>query len=350
MSRAALRADSPQVEFDPARLDAYLRDAMPGLSGTMRLRRIGGGQSNPTFFVDFLRRSMVLRKQPPGELLPSAHAVDREVRIMRALACTDVPVPKVLLFEPDRSVIGTPFYLMDKLEGRVFADCALPGVSPPERRAMVLAMAETMARVHRIDWKAVGLEGYGKPGSYFSRQIARWSRQWREGKVRDNHWLDQLIEWLPAHIPAGDATTICHGDFRMGNLMFHRSQPRVVAVLDWELSTLGHPLADVSYNALAWHTLPSEYGGILGLDREALGIPSEAEYLQHYQRVAGPAVAGGETIGTFHYAFSLFRFAVIFEGIAARARAGNANSANAEKVGNLGVALAKRAVDLIAAS
>ncbi|MES2258352.1 MAG: phosphotransferase family protein [Pseudomonadota bacterium] len=336
-----------RLEFDSARLETYLREAVPGLTGPMRLQRIGGGQSNPTFFVDFDNRSMVLRKQPPGQLLPSAHAVDREARIMQALAATDVPVPKIVLFETDRSIVGTPFYVMDTIKGRVFAEYALPDLSAGERRAMYLSMAETMAKLHRVDWQAIGLEGFGKPGNFFQRQVARWSRQWQDARVRDNPWLDQLIAWLPANIPGGEATTICHGDFRMGNLMFHPTEPRVIAVLDWELSTLGHPLADVAYNCLAWRTLPSEYGGILGLDHEALGIPSEADYLQHYQRFAGPDVAGGETVAIFHYVFSLFRFAVIFEGIAARAAAGNANADNAASVGHLGIALAKRAVALI---
>lgn len=335
------------LEFDPARLDSYLRNAVSGLSGPMRLRRIGGGQSNPTFFVDFDNRSMVLRKQPAGQLLPSAHAVDREARIMRALASTDVPVPTIVLFEEDRSIVGTPFYLMDTIKGRVFAEYALPEVSASERRAMYLSMAETMAKLHRVDWRAIGLEGFGKPGNFFQRQVARWSRQWQDARVRDNPWLDQLIAWLPANIPPGDATTICHGDLRMGNLMFHPTEPRVIAVLDWELSTLGHPLADVAYNCLAWHTLPSEYGGIFGLDLEMLGIPSESGYLEHYQRFVGLDAAGGETVSRFHYVFSLFRFAVIFEGIAARAAAGNANSDNAAAVGELGVALAKRAVSMI---
>jgi len=329
--------------FDPARLEAFLLQRLPGLTGPMRLSRIGGGQSNPTFFVDFHNRALVLRKQPLGDLLPSAHAVDREYRVMSALATTDVPVPTMVLYHAQKDVIGTPFYLMDKLEGRVFAEYALPGVTPEERRAMYLAMAETMARLHRVDWAASGLADFGKAGAYFSRQIARWSRQWQGSKTRENPFLERLIAWLPAHIPAGDETTIAHGDLRMGNLMFHPTEPRVIALLDWELSTLGHPLADVSYNSLAWKTLPSEYGGILGLDHAALGIPTQQEYLAHYAQHLGRPV----DVLPFHYAFSLFRFAVIFEGIAARAAAGNAVSDNAAQVGELGFALARRAVEQI---
>lgn len=338
--------DAPEnLEFDASTLDAYLRKSIAGLAGAMRLRRIGGGQSNPTFFVDFDNRALVLRKKPAGELLPSAHAVDREYRIMKTLATTDVPVPKMVLFEPDSGIVGTPFYVMEKLEGRVFPEYALPGVSPAERRAMYFSMVETMARLHAVDWAAVGLGDYGKPGNFFNRQVARWTKQWQASKTRENPYLDKLIVWLPDNIPAGDETTICHGDFRLGNLMFHPTEPRVIAVLDWELSTLGHPLADVSFNSLAWHTLPSEYGGILGLDHAALGIPEKQEYLARYYELTGRGEADRASL--FHYAFSLFRFAVIFEGIAARAAAGNAASENAAEVGRLGPALAKHAVDMI---
>ena len=335
------------LEFRVETLEAYLRAHIPGLSGPMRLSRIGGGQSNPTFFVDFDNRSFVLRKKPAGAILPSAHAVDREFRIQQALAATAVPVPTTVLFEPDPATVGTPFYVMDKLDGRVFAEYALPGVSPAERRDMYFSMAETMAQLHAVDWAAAGLADYGKPGNYFSRQIARWSRQWQDSKTRDNPDLDRLIAWLPAHIPPGDETTICHGDLRMGNLMFHPTEPRVIAVLDWELSTLGHPLADVTYNCLAWHTLPTEYGGIRGLDHVALGIPTEKEYLARYYAASGRGRGTDDTVAGFHYAFSLFRFAVIFEGIAARAAAGNAASDNAAEVGPLALAFARRAIEVI---
>ena len=336
------------LEFNAARLEAYLRSRIPGLSGKMRLNRIGGGQSNPTFFVDFDNRAMVLRKKPAGELLPSAHAVDREFRVMEALAATDVPVPAMVLFEPAPDTVGTPFYLMDKLEGRVFPEYAMPGVTPADRRAMYFSMVETLAKLHKVDWAGIGLSDFGKPGNFFSRQVARWSRQWLASKTRENPWIERLIIWLPEHIPASDETTICHGDFRLGNLMFHPTEPRVIAVLDWELSTLGHPLADLSFNTLAWHTLPSEYGGILGLDLAEQGIPEQQEYLAHYYALTQRGKDRQAEV--FHYAFSLFRFAVIFEGIAARAAAGNASSENAAEVGKLGAAFAKRAVDMIEAA
>ena len=331
--------------FDAGRLDAFLRGAVPGLAGTMRLARTGGGQSNPTFFVDYDTRALVMRKQPVGELLPSAHAVDREYRVMRALGPAGVPVPRVVLFHAGRDVVGTPFYLMEKLEGRVFAAHSLPGLAPAERGAMYRSMADTLATLHRVDPAAAGLADYGKPGNYFARQVARWSRQWEASRTRENPALDRLIAWLPGHIPEGDETVVCHGDFRIGNLMFDPVEPRVIAILDWELSTLGHPLADLGFNAMAWHTRPDEYGGLRGLDLDALGIPSLDDYVAHYLRAAGRQ----DGIVPFHVAFALFRFAVIFEGIAARAAAGNAASDDASEAGKLGPAFAKRAVELVGA-
>ncbi|CAG0968620.1 Putative aminoglycoside phosphotransferase [Burkholderiales bacterium] len=342
---AAAREVAGAAGFDAGRLDAFLREAVAGLGGAMRLARIGGGQSNPTFFVDYDDRALVLRKQPPGELLPSAHAVDREYRVMRALGPTDVPVPRTVLFHVGRDVVGTPFYLMEKLEGRVFAAHALPGIAPAERGAMYRSMAETLATLHRVDPAVVGLADYGKPGNYFARQAARWSRQWQASRTRDNPWLDRMIAWLPAHLPPGEEVAICHGDYRIGNLMFDARAPRVIAILDWELSTLGHPLADLGFNAMAWHTRPDEYGGLRGLDLEALGIPSLDDHVAHYLRSAGRA----DGIAPFHVAFALFRFAVIFEGIAARAAAGNAAADDAAEAGKLGPAFARRAVELVGA-
>lgn len=330
-------------DFDPSSLEAFLRDRVAGLRGPMRLERIGGGQSNPTWFLSFDNRELVLRKQPGGTLLPGAHAVDREARVMRALAGTELPVPTVTLFHADSDVVGTPFYVMERVSGRVFPDCALPGMVPAERRAIYLAMADAMARLHRVDWAATGLADFGRQGGYFSRQFARWSRQWEMSRTRENGDIEQLREWLPRHLPDESETTLCHGDFRLGNLMFHPSEPRVVAVLDWELSTLGHPLADVAFNCMAWRTLPGEYGGIRGLDRASLGIPSEDEYLRHYYRLTGRR----DGVTAFHFAFALFRMAVIFEGIAARAAAGNAASENAGEVGVLAAAFARRAMEFV---
>lgn len=330
--------------FDAGVLADWLRAQLPELKGEMRLQRIGGGQSNPTFFVSFDQGpELVLRKQPAGELLKSAHAVDREHRILSALHPTGFPVPKALLFCTDNAVVGTPFYVMERLHGRVMSDYALPEIAPRERRAYLVELAETLARLHAVDWRAIGLTDYGKPGNFFERQVARWTRQWQDSKTEDNADVERLIEWLPAHIPANDETTIAHGDFRLGNVMFHPSEPRIIAVLDWELSTLGHPLADAAYSSLPWLTAPDVFEGLRGKDLAALQLPSQAEYLDVYR-----AASGREAVQPFHHAFSLFRFAVILEGIKARARAGNASGSDAEAVGALSARFASAATELLA--
>ena len=335
----------PVQEFDPARLDAFLRGALPGLEGQPDLRRISGGQSNPTFFVTYANRRLVLRKKPAGEILPSAHAIDREARVLAALRDTGVPVPEVVLFHPDSDVVGTPFYVMERVEGRVFQTCDLPGAAREDRRAMYESYAEVMARLHDVDWRAAGLEGFGRPGDYFARQIARWTKQWEAARFRDIPDLARLAAWLHANLPPDDGTSaICHGDYRIGNLMFHPTEPRVVAVLDWELSTIGHPLADLGYSVMGWRSLPSEYGGIRGLDLNALGIPAEAEHVAHYYASRRTPAS---PLQPFHVAFALFRFAVIFEGIAARARAGTAAAADAAEVGELSIAFARHGVETI---
>ena len=329
--------------FNTARLDAYLKTRLPALSGPLRLERISGGQSNPTFFASFDNRALVLRKKPAGDLLPSAHAIDREFRVMRALSATQVPVPNCLFYEDDPAVIGTPFYVMDRLQGRVFPGYDLPGVAPADRRAMYASMAETMAKLHAVDWHAVGLDGFGRPGNFFARQITRWTRQYELSKAEPVPDIEHLIAWLPKNIPNGETTTICHGDFRLGNMMFHPTEPRVIAVLDWELSTIGDPLADLAFNAMAWRSRPEEYGGLLGLDLPALGIPGEEEYIASYFRAARPTPG----LWPFHFAFALFRFAVIFEGIAARVRAGTAAAHDAANTLTLSRAFAAHAVAAI---
>jgi aminoglycoside phosphotransferase (APT) family kinase protein len=252
----------------------------------------------------------------------------------------------MLHFCGDRSVIGTLFYVMEALDGRVIHDSSIPGVSPAGRAAMYDSMNDVLARLHQVDWQAVGLEGFGRPGNYFARQISRWTRQWHASKTREIPEIDQLIAWLPANLPAGDdETTIVHGDFRLGNLMFHPREPRVIAILDWELSTLGHPLADLAHNCLLWHATRAMYYGVEDLDQAALGIPAEADYVRRYCARTGRQ----DGITAFHLAFAMFRFAVIFEGIAQRARIGTAAAADAEKVGRLSVDYAERAYALIAA-
>ena len=332
------------LEFDPARLDAHLRARLPGLGGPMRIERVAGGQSNPTFFVTFDTCRLVLRKQPPGDLLPSAHAVDREFRVISALAGSGVPVPEALFFSDDRSIVGTPFYVMERLEGRVFHDCALPGCTPEERRALYRAMAETLALLHAVDPAARGLGDYGRPQGFYARQVRRWSDQWRRTRTREDAAIERLIAWLPANIPEDPRSGIAHGDYRIGNLMFHPTEPHVVGLLDWELSTLGQPLSDLAHSCIAWHSAPDQYGGLLGMDLRALGIPSQAEYEADYTDALernGVAALPGMT--GFHMAFALFRWSMIFEGIAARAQAGTASSTDAGAVGGLAAVFAERA-------
>ena len=340
-------AESSQCSggLDVRKLDGFLREILPDVEGDIAVERIPGGQSNPTFFVSYPNRRLVLRKQPAGNVLPSAHAIDREYRILGALTASAVPVPNVVAFCEDSQVLGTPFYLMDRLEGRVFSSCGLEGVTPDERRAMFLSMARTMAALHAIDWKALGLDDFGRPGNYFTRQIDRWARQWHATKSGDVPEMDVLLKWLSANRPSDMTTVICHGDFRIGNLMFHPTEPCVIGVLDWELSTLGHPLADVAYSALAWHLSTDEYMGMRGLPLNAMGIPTENEYLRAYYAASGRPLR----VEPFHYAFSLFRLAVIFEGIGARARQGNAASDTATDVAKLSVKFAQRAVQIIGA-
>jgi aminoglycoside phosphotransferase (APT) family kinase protein len=332
-------------EFDPAVLENYLRRQLDHPSGSsISLERISGGQSNPTFFVTLDDRRMVMRKKPPGEILPSAHAVDREYRVLTALGTTDFPVPPTILFCDDVSVVGTPFYLMERLEGRVFGDATLPNVSPKEREAMYFAMAETLAKLHDVDHVAIGLGDYGQPGNFFKRQIGRWTKQYNLARWRDLPDVERLIEWLPNNLPVDEETHICHGDFRMGNMFFHPTEPQIIAVLDWELSTLGEPMADLAYSSLCWVTYPEEYGGIRGLDHTTLGFPSRSRYVERY--FASRKTPTSQRLLPFHTVFSLFRLAVIFEGIAARARSGTAAAANAAEVGELSAVFARRAVEL----
>ncbi len=327
-------------EFDVAHLDRFLRQRIGGLDGPVRVERISGGQSNPTFFVTYANRRMVLRKKPAGAVLPSAHAVDREARVLTALAGTEIPVPRVLVFHAEPDVVGTPFYVMERVEGRVFGRCDLEGTAPADRRAMFMSYAETMAKLHDVDWRAVGLEDFGRPSGYFARQISRWGKQWKAAWFRDIPELVTLEAWLSDHLPPDDgAASICHGDFRMGNMMFHPTKPEIVAVLDWELSTIGHPLADLGFGVISWRSTPEEYGGLLGLDLAALDIPDEKAFLDRYYATRRTPAA---PLTPFHVAFAMFRFAVIFEGIAARARAGTAAGSDAAQVGDLSIAFARR--------
>lgn len=320
---------------------ASLRDYLSSqglLGGELVVAALSGGQSNPTFRLESGGRKLVLRKKPAGPLLASAHAIDREYRVMDALRDTGVPVPRMLAYCEDPAVLGTPFYLMEYLEGRVLLDQRLPGMTAQERRAMYLDMGRVLAALHRVDWRAAGLESYGKPGNYFARQIGRWSRQCAQVRVPLDPAMSRLMEWLPRNIPDDDATTIVHGDYRLDNLVFHADEPRVIGVLDWELSTLGHPLADLSYQCMSWHIPPSLWRGIGGEDLEGLGIPSEDEYVARYQAATGFDAAGH---WNFYLAYNLFRIAAILYGIAQRAIDGTATAEDARATGEKAGPLAR---------
>ncbi|HKM64226.1 MAG TPA: phosphotransferase [Acidisphaera sp.] len=316
----------PNHRFDEARLADYLRPLLPGFDGEVVVRQFQGGQSNPTYAIDASGHRYVLRKKPPGKLLPSAHAVEREYQVMAALRDTSVPVPAMRLLCEDSAVIGTPFFVMDHVEGRVLTDVRLPSVPEAGRVAYYEEMARTMAALHAVDPNAVGLGGFGKPGGYVARQIDRWSKQYLLSKTEDVPAMDRLMEWLPAHLPAEERTGIVHGDFRLGNMLFHPTEPRVVAVLDWELATLGHPLADLAYNCLYWQ-LPAHAGGIADLTTP--GLPSESEYVRMYERYSGHPVPD---LGYF-IVFSLFRWAAIAAGVYRRALDGNAADARGREAG-----------------
>ena len=315
---------------DVPRLLNYLRQQGLTRATDIQLTRLTGGQSNPTYVVATGNVNLVLRTKPAGDLVASAHAIDREYRVMKALQESAVPVPRMLAYCEDASILGKAFYLMEYVQGRVFIDQSLPGVSMQERGAMYTDMNRVIAQLHCVDYEAAGLADFGKPGNYFARQIARWTRQLGVSSIRVDPAMRALMEWLPEHIPEGDETTLVHGDFRLDNLVFHPSQPRVLAVLDWELSTLGHPLADFSYQCMAWHIPATLWRGVSGLDLKSLGIPEESAYIQEYEARTGRVA--GEHWG-FYIAYNLFRMAAILHGIGERALGGNATSADAYETG-----------------
>ena len=333
-------APAAELPFEASALEPWLRAHLPGFSGPLQIEKFPGGQSNPTYRLRTPQRDWVLRSKPgpAAKLLPSAHAIEREFRLMRALADTAVPVPRMELLCADEAVIGRAFYLMEYVPGRILWEQSLPGLDAAQRRAHYLEMNRVLAALHRVDVQAVGLADYGKPGNYFERQIARWSKQYQASVTQPIIEMERLIDWLPSHIPAlaRDDSRVCvvHGDFRLDNLVFHPEQPQVLAVLDWELSTLGHPLADFSYHCMAWHIEPGQFRGIAGLDLQALGIPSEREYIERYCASTGfyePEAL--QQNWNFFLAYNLFRLAAILQGIAKRVEAGTASSAQARQSG-----------------
>jgi len=315
--------------LDEGALTRWMQEYVEGFEGPLAIEQFKGGQSNPTYKLITPAQVYVLRRKPPGAILPGAHDVEREARILSALGTAGYPVARVHAVCADPNVLGSPFFVMQMVEGRIFWDAAFPQVSHAERPKYFDAMNSSMAALHRIDYLALGLSDFGKPGNYFSRQIARWSRQYQQDvdAGRDEN-MDRLIEWLPAHIPADDQTSITHGDFRCDNMIFHPHEPRILAVLDWELSTLGHPLADFAYHAIMYRMPPHIVAGLQGTDLTAMNIPTEAEYVAAYcartNRASIPAY-------DYYIAFNFFRLAAIFHGIRGRVLRGTAVSSQARE-------------------
>jgi aminoglycoside phosphotransferase (APT) family kinase protein len=320
--------------MDVARLEGWLGERLPAVR-PLTIQQFSGGQSNPTYLLSTPGGRYVLRRKPPGTLLPSAHAVDREFRIITALAGTDVPVPRALCYCDDVSVAGTPFYLMEYVEGRIFWNPALPGLTSSERAAAYEEMNRVIAAIHTVDPDAVGLSDFGRRENYVARQIERWSKQYRASELEHIDSMEQLIDWLPMHVPPDEPARITHGDFRIDNLIFDRSELRILAVIDWELATLGNAFSDFAYNCMPYRMPESMRKGLAALDLAQLGIPSEREYVRQYLVRTGRASEPAPGAFNFYIAFNLFRLASILQGVAARARLGNASSEHATEAGSL---------------
>jgi len=344
-------SDAPELtpvreahRFDEHALTAYLESNVPDFEGPVTIRQFEGGQSNPTFRLDTPSARFVMRKQPPGKLLPSAHQVDREYRVMHALANSDVPVPKMFALCEDADVIGTKFYVMEHIEGRLFTDVLLPGLSNAERSAIYEDLARVLAALHGVDPQAVGLEDFGRPGNYYARQISRWSKQYVASQTEPIEAMDRLMEWLPANIPDSDETVVVHGDYRLGNVLIHPTEPRIVGVLDWELSTLGHPLADLGYICMDYHAPGYSGPGLCTPNLHAYGIPEEAELVDAYCRATG---RGPIENWSFFVIYNLFRSGAIIQGVYKRGLDGNASSDTALQFADVCRARAERAWSLV---
>ena len=327
--------------FDVGMLEDYMASHVESFRGPLRVSEFKGGQSNPTYLLEAESGSYVLRRKPPGKLLESAHAVDREYRVISALYAADFPVPRPCVLCEDDEVIGTMFYIMEFVDGRIFWELDLPGMAPEARGALYDDVNRTLAQLHSFDFGALGLDDFGKPGNYFARQIARWTRQYRASETATIEPMDRLIDWLPDHVPDDESASVVHGDFRLDNLVVHPEEPRVVAVLDWELSTSGHPLADLTYHLMAWQMPEIGIGstGLLGKDLGALGIPDEESYTARYCERTGRD--GGIEHRDFYSAFNFFRLAAILQGIAGRVRDGTAASAHAAQAAGAVMPLAR---------
>ena len=320
-------------KVDLGALSDYMHKHVDGFTGDLQIEQFKGGQSNPTFMLTAGSQRYVLRTKPApaAKLLPSAHAIEREFRVMDALSKAGFPAARQYALCEDEDVIGRAFYIMEFMDGRVLWDQSMPNMSNTERAAHYDEMNRVIAQLHSIDYKAIGLETYGKPGNYFGRQIDRWTRQYKASETEHIPAMEHLIEWLPQHIPAGEQTTIVHGDYRLDNMIFHPTEPRILAVLDWELSTLGHPLADFSYHCMSWHIVPGLFRGIAGLDLKSLGIPTEEDYLAKYSERTGIAIHKEDF--RFYLAYNMFRMAGILQGIMKRYQDGTAASEQALKNG-----------------
>jgi len=333
-ARTATAEHAPAGAPDPVALSAYLEQHIDGFRGPLSISRLSGGQSNPTWHLRTPHADYAMRCKPAAShaLLPSAHAIEREFRVQAALASSGVPVARMHCLCSDEAVIGVAFYVMEYVPGRIFWDQTLPSLSPSERAAIYDELNRVIALLHGVDPADVGLADFGKTGNYFSRQIERWSRQYRASETACIQAMDQLIDWLPSHVPV-DTTpqvTIVHGDYRLDNAIFHPTQPRILAVIDWELSTLGHPLADLAYHTMSWHLPPGDLRGLAGVDLAALGIPDESAYIRAYEQRSGRQISGD---WNFHLAYNVFRIAAILQGVAHRAQQGTASGTHALALG-----------------